>query len=498
MKETEKFKGKSSAKKILINVGSILILVLAAISFIFIPAMVQSAGNEIPPFGYYDKKPIEYKQGSYFTNLVQMYSDQVGSANVQNAYFDIFNSAFTGSVLNIAFSSAVEKSGYVVPAPQVDRAMLPYFYDTNGVYSPKIFNDTPDSTKIELRNAMEDNLIFQRYTEDVFGSQTEKLGTYTMYGLKSPSAEKNFVSMMDTNKRGFSLASFSLLDYPDTEVAKWGESNKDLFTRYDMSVISVADATTAETVLGRIKNNELVFEDAVTEYSTNYYSGTDGKLTSAYKHQLQNILTDATSLTALQNLPAGQISEVMQTQNGYAIFKNNTAPTPADMTDADTLAAVRSYMSANEKGIIEDYFLNIAKDFWTAASTSSFAEACTQFNITPVDISPFALNYGNSPVLTSLQAADGSMVNAEQNENFLKTIFSMKLNEISSPMVLNDNVVVLQYTQEDNTVSAENTASTFAMYSTYFDQSSVQNSIMSSDKLENNFLQVFYKYIMGF
>lgn len=498
MKETEKFKGKSSAKKILINVGSILILVLAAISFIFIPAMVQSAGNEIPPFGYYDKKPIEYKQGSYFTNLVQMYSDQVGSANVQNAYFDIFNSAFTGSVLNIAFSSAVEKSGYVVPDPQVDRAMLPYFYDTNGVYSPKIFNDTPDSTKIELRNAMEDNLIFQRYTEDVFGSQTEKLGTYTMYGLKSPSAEKNFVSMMDTNKRGFSLASFSLLDYPDTEVAKWGESNKDLFTRYDMSVISVADATTAETVLGRIKNNELVFEDAVTEYSTNYYSGTDGKLTSAYKHQLQNILTDATSLTALQNLPAGQISEVMQTQNGYAIFKNNTAPTPADMTDADTLAAVRSYMSANEKGIIEDYFLNIAKDFWTAASTSSFAEACTQFNITPVDIPPLALNYGNSPVLTSLQAADGSMVNAEQNENFLKTIFSMKLNEISSPMVLNDNVVVLQYTQEDNTVSAENTASTFAMYSTYFDQTSVQNSIMSSDKLENNFLQVFYKYIMGF
>lgn len=498
MKETEKFKGKSSVKKILINVGSILILVLAAISFIFIPAMVQSAGNEIPPFGYYDKKPIEYKQGSYFTNLVQMYSDQVGSANVQNAYFDIFNSAFTGSVLHIAFSSAVEKSGYVVPDPQVDRAMLPYFYDTNGVYSPKIFNDTPDSTKIELRNAMEDNLIFQRYTEDVFGSQTEKLGTYTMYGLKSPSAEKNFVSMMDTNKRGFSLASFSLLDYPDTEVAKWGESNKDLFTRYDMNVISVADATTAETVLGRIKNNELVFEDAVTEYSTNYYSGTDGKLTSAYKHQLQNILTDATSLTALQNLPAGQISEVMQTQNGYAIFKNNAAPTPADMTDADTLTAVRSHMSANEKGIIEDYFLNIAKDFWTAASTSSFAEACTQFNITPVDIPPLALNYGNSPVLTSLQAADGSMVNAEQNENFLKTIFSMKLNEISSPMVLNDNVVVLQYTQEDNTVSAENTASTFAMYSTYFDQTSVQNSIMSSDKLENNFLQVFYKYIMGF
>ena len=80
-----------SAKKIMISVGSIIILVLAAISFIFIPAMVQGGGSELPPLGYYNKKPIEYKQGTYFTSLVQFYSEQVGSENLQAVYFDIFN-----------------------------------------------------------------------------------------------------------------------------------------------------------------------------------------------------------------------------------------------------------------------------------------------------------------------------------------------------------------------------------------------------------------------
>ena len=118
-----------SPKKIMISVGSIIILVLAAISFIFIPAMVQGGGSELPPLGYYNKKPIEYKQGTYFTSLVQFYSEQVGSENLQAAYFDIFNMAFNGAVLNEAFSQAVDATGYIVPTSIIDRNMLPYFYD---------------------------------------------------------------------------------------------------------------------------------------------------------------------------------------------------------------------------------------------------------------------------------------------------------------------------------------------------------------------------------
>ena len=58
MKDADK--KKHSTKKILLSAGSIFILVLAAVSFIFIPAIVQNTGTDLPPLGYYNKKPIEY------------------------------------------------------------------------------------------------------------------------------------------------------------------------------------------------------------------------------------------------------------------------------------------------------------------------------------------------------------------------------------------------------------------------------------------------------
>ena len=72
----------------------------------------------------------------------------------------------------MAYAEAVKKSGYIVPDTEIDRTMLPYFYDSNGVYSAKIFHDTPDSTKIELREAITDSLTNMRFIEDLFGSTT--------------------------------------------------------------------------------------------------------------------------------------------------------------------------------------------------------------------------------------------------------------------------------------------------------------------------------------
>ena len=158
MKDADK--KKHSTKKILLSAGSIFILVLAAVSFIFIPAIVQNTGTDLPPLGYYNKKPIEYKQGTYFASAYQYYSDMVGSGSNQiESEFRILNSAFTDTVIHMAYAEAVKKSGYIVPDTEIDRTMLPYFYDSNGVYSAKIFHDTPDSTKIELREAITDSLL---------------------------------------------------------------------------------------------------------------------------------------------------------------------------------------------------------------------------------------------------------------------------------------------------------------------------------------------------
>lgn len=485
-----------SPKKILISAGSIIILVLAAISFIFIPAMVQGGGSEIPPLGYYNKKPIEYKQGTYFTSLVQFYSEQVGSENLQSAYFDIFNTAFNGAVLNEAFTQAVDATGYVVPTALLDRNMIPYFYDENGVYSKKLFNEASDSTKIELRNSLENSLVYQRYTDDLFGSASEKIGDYAMYGLKTPSTEIAFIDSMGENQRTFQVVSFDMTNYPAEEAITWGQNNADLFTQYDLSVISLADEVAANNLLKQLQNNEILFEDAVTELSRNYYSGTDGKLLNKYKYQLNNIVTDEASLNALTALTEGQLSGVVATTNGYSIFRGDGASIPANFEDETLVDAVISYMRSYESGLIETYYLDLAQDFWNVASVSSMAEACRQFEVQPTEVGPFPLNYGSSPLFPSMSSTDVALNGAASNENFMKTAFSMQMNEISSPIVLNNYVVMLMLTEEATT-PVENDAVMFDSYVVQFDQVGVQNAIMTSDKLQNDFLTVFFKYFMG-
>ncbi|MGL4985681.1 MAG: hypothetical protein ACRC5H_00905, partial [Treponemataceae bacterium] len=76
MNSKEKHTEKKSIQKILISVGSIIILLLAVVSFIFLPAMTSFGQQSIPPLGKYKGKPIEYTQDSYFTRMYASYTDQ--------------------------------------------------------------------------------------------------------------------------------------------------------------------------------------------------------------------------------------------------------------------------------------------------------------------------------------------------------------------------------------------------------------------------------------
>ena len=125
------------------------------------------------------------------------------------------------------------------------------------------------------------------------------------------------------------------------------------------------------------------------------------------------------------------------------------------------------------------------------------AEASRQFDVTPAAVGPFPLNYGNSPLFDSFSSSNVALTGAASNENFMKTAFSMQVGELSSPMVLNNAVVLLMLTEE-TTVPAEENAGLFASYVNQFDQSAVQNAVMTSDKLQNDFLTVFFQYFMNF
>lgn len=494
-----KKEGHKPVLKTFLSVGSVIILVLAAISFIVIPAMLPGSQRQLPPVGSYRGTKIEYTTGSYFANAVDYYDreerEQLKKQNKSSNggfSFNTFNQAFRDAVLMAAFTDEVKRSGYVAPASLVERSMLMlrYFQNDNGEYSAKIYRDTPDSRKIEIQNETEKQLIFNRYSEDIAG-------------IKVSDAEVQFVLNMNYPSRSFDAAFFSTSDYPKEEAAAFGKNHAELFKKYDLSVITTATEAEAKKVANRLQHNELVFSDAVSEYSTKQYSDENGVLNGRYHYQLKNIIKAEDKFKEITELAPGSISGAVETTTGWSVFTCTGASENADFSDPSVVDTVYNYMTVYEAGTIEEYFINIAKDFSAQAAVKDFYEAAEAFNAQTATVPAFPINYGNTQLLNSIQfRLVPQLTGAQSNEKFLTTAFSLSEKEISEPLVVERNIVVLRL---KNVETEDTEADVMRMfysqyYNNYAAQSNaraVQSFFMASPHLKNNMLNVFFKYFMA-
>lgn len=482
------------------TLGSLVILLICAFCFVILPAFTGAGQKQqdIPAFGKYNGKEIKYTQDSDFANYVSQYGQiyqSYGQQLDQSTYFYIYNNAFNATVMQYSYEDAVSKSGYEIPQSAVNRKILPYFTDENGNYSSKLYRQTPDSTKEDLVKSTRKSLVSSRFYDDNFGSLNETIGSNGLYGLKTTSAELDFLVSYNKEKRGFNLATFNMNNYPEEEKVKYGKANSEKFNKYDMSVITVEDKATAEKVAKRLAANEITFEDAVSEYSTKSYSNTEGKVNSSYQYQIENNLANPADLAVVTSLAKDAVSAPIETKSGYSIFKNDGSVTAPDFTDSSVLNMVTSYIRSYENSVIEDYFIAKAKDFTVAAAKTDFVEVCdADDNIEYTEITPFALNYGNVNIASTLTTQAAALSEADKNENFLKKAFTMKMNEISEPMVLNNYVAVIQYTIEAS--NSEYDAAINAGELRSIDEDSAQAVTLASDKLENNFVSVYLDTMM--
>ncbi|HAH63288.1 MAG TPA: hypothetical protein DCL73_14460, partial [Treponema sp.] len=364
----------------------------------------------------------------------------------------------------------------------------------DGKYSPKLYREAPASTIESMQKEFRDTLTTSRYSDDCFGSQYA-VGKDALYGLKSSSAETGFLQNAGKNKRAFNMISFDMKEYPDSEKTAYGEANAQKFVKYDMSVITCEDKSKAESVVKRLANNEIKFADAVGEYSKKTYSNENGKLANAYYYQLEKIIKNADDLKAVTELSKGATSKAVETNEGFSIFYADNDAGQPDFTNDATIKDVYSYLNTYEAGHIEDYYTTMAKDFAAAASAKSFDEACVQFNLTKTEVAAFPLNYGSVSLAPSVDTKTAALSGADTNENFLKTAFALKQNEISVPVVNGKNVLVLQLTGE---TTEETTPESSVLKSEIinYDQSSASVALMKSPKLENNLTSVFFNNFM--
>ena len=490
-------------KNTVYTLGSLIILLICAFCFVVLPAVEgrtsRNQGGDAPVFGTYNGKEIKYEQGSEFANFVSQYGQMYqlyGQQLDSSAYYQIFNQSFTSTVMSYAFAEQVKKSGYKVPKSAITREILPYFQDENGNYSSKLYKQASDDIKQDLHNSAESVLTSNRLSDDYFTTE-ERLYLTPLYGLKASTAEKAFIANMNKEQRGFKVAVFPKSNYPLEEKLKFANQNAAKFNKYDMSVITVEEKSNAESIAKRIANNEITFEDAVSEYSGKNYSNSEGKLTNSYQYQIENILENKEDLAAVTGLATDAVSAVIQTKTGFSIFKNNAAYTKPDFNSEDTQRIVTSYISTYESSLIEDYFIAEANDFIKSAKlgierNSDFLDIADKLEVKAFEIEPFPLNYGNMDILSKIDTSADGLSNAETNETFLTKAFSLKLNEISEPFVLNNNIVVLQYTKEAAASDDDVNTNLFITY----DRNAATDAVMKSDKLENNFLKVYFDNYM--
>lgn len=488
----------STFKRNMLYGGAIFILILSVVTFVAIPTAGTSAGaNNTIVFGKWDGTPIEYAQDSYFIRQMQTISDQMKSQGQeinQYSYYSIMQSAFNSAVVRLAVLDELKTAGYKVPQASVDKALIPYYQDSNGRYSSKLYSETAESTRASRRNIMTEDLTAQRYIDDVFGDQN---GTY---GMKTATGETELIKKMAGPERTFNYVAFSTSAYPDSEASAWGKEHADLFVKHDLSVITVDTEAAAKKVAASLAKNELSFEDAVTTYSTRVGTDAAGKLTKSFRVDLNKLFTDAKDLDTVISLAPGALSGIVKADKNWAVVRCDSATAEPDFSTAEVIAAVSSYINENERGRVEDYFVAKAREFTAAANKDGLDAACKAFGVEKKTTSAFGINFGNVNILSPVPVDTSTeLAGAQNSETFFKTAFGLAATTVSEPVLLGSNVVVLQLAEEQ--AADPQIAGMIPQFYDYFSRSWAQNALSSeflkSEKLENSFLSTYLEYFLN-
>ena len=440
-------------KKNTLAIGSIIILVFSIIAFVFVPAAGgQWGSNTKTMLGKWKNKQLDYTaDGLFFQEYRKLhYSAETrgylrSDNKVQQEFVErqIMHAAFNASMIQLAAQEEALNAGFYLPDKNINKALIPYYTDSTGAYSEKLYTQTSEQQRLANRRQVIDYLTAQRCIEDNFGTYDN------IFGLKTSSAEIAFVQKMAEKERIFKYVVFEESQFPQEKIRAYGEEHTDLFAEHNLLMLTFNSQEDANKTAQALQKDEITFEDAVVTNSTKLGTDSTGKLLSSYRTTVNRTFPESKDLDTVLKLGVDEISSVVKTSSGYAIVKCTAPVTPADFTLAETQDRVLSYMKSNERGIIEDYLEQKAKTFIETAKIGGFLQEASVNDLVVQTSNPITLNYGNAAMLPQISYQSDTFFSAGiRNETFFKKAFALKQGEISEPVLLDSNVLVLQLEEE--------------------------------------------------
>jgi hypothetical protein len=160
---------------------------------------------------------------------------------------------------------------------------------------------------------------------------------------------------------------------------------------------------------------------------------------------------------------------------------------------------VRSYLRNFERGRMENWAIDKANEFIALVNERGFEEALSLLELESVSFGPVPINYGNVEFFTTLETQSiTELAGSADNENFWKAAFSTPVGKPSRWIVQGSNVLVLFPVEELENEEALDTGTIFSVYwLDYMSRQSMEGFILNSPKMDDKFLDVYFRTFFG-
>jgi peptidyl-prolyl cis-trans isomerase D len=473
---------------------SVVVLVVVVVTFVLAgpggPLSSRASGTSgSVVFGTYNGKEIAYYPGSYFAQQRDAIANQMkNSPNQDQAQLtqDVWYQAFLSTAQHVAILDMASTAGVHVTEDAVDKALLSYpaYLDENGKFSETRYNAVSTSDRATARKLMRESLI-----QNVFVSDEAT-------GVKQGSKESQFIASMAKPERSFSFVSFPFSSFPNEEVRKYGEANKSRFVKIKVSRILIKSGEAqADQIRKKIVDKTSTFDELAKTYSKDAYADKGGDMGWRYAYDLEADFEAKDTAQKVLTLKAGELSDVLKGSFGWMIYRCDSDAVDADFSNPTVQDDVRKYISTYEKGKIEDYFTTRATQLQRRADTVGLDAAARETQLSVATLQPFPINLSNIFSFAPLRAVPDSATpsNAAYSEDFFYRAFSLGKDQVSAPIVLDDQVLLLKLKSEQQL--PDSTSALLDSFVAYSANQSLQTDLgavlMSPDKLKDDFVNGF-------
>jgi len=491
---------KSHQTHPLIYVFTVIVLIVVVVTFILAgPGGPMGRGGNTPGgsiiFGTYEGHDVAYTPGGYFEQQRDRLAAQVRQSgqqeNTEAMAQAIWYQAFQQTALHVAILTLGENAGLQVSSDAVDKALLSYpgYLDDNGKFSEERYQQASAQSKAATRRLYQESL------------ETSQIASDILTGVKTSSKESSFIVSMVQPERSFDFVSFPFASFPQAEVRKYGDANISKFRKIKVSRIVIKSSESeAEQIRRKIEDKTSTFEELAKTYSKDAFADKGGDMGWRYAYDLQADFENKDTANQIFALKTGELSNVLKGTYGWMIYRCDALPTDPDFSNPSVLDDVRAYLTKYEKGKIEDYFNEHAAQLSRTSAEVGFQKAASQAGLKVMRTDFFPVNYLNVFSFAPLTAVPQSdtPTNAVYSDDFFYRAFSLGKDQASTPIVLDDQVLVLKLLAERQL--PDTTTNLLGSWLDYIAGQSAQTDLtadlMAPGKLTDNFEQVFSQFVM--